>query len=273
MGLRTVPLMLLLDGALWALILTGAVDGIDGLAGVGLVAMLAVAFVRGRKGQRRLEASLQRRGYVPMSSDAITPWGSQVLAQRQFLQQLPTQELLLLVGEWGHSARVDLYEELTLRGVAIPPVKEAVAAARAARRPAEDGDDLVFAAPFNRVMAFVVDAGVLLGVQFSVLVVVTALLDRAAANVVSDVLHWPVFVGYWLLRDTIGGRSVGKRLLRLEVRDRSSHARCAFRQAVLRNVPLFVPLDWFFVFWDGHSRFGDRLADTMVVARRSGTID
>ena len=69
-----------------------------------------------------------------------------------------------------------------------------------------------------------------------------------------------------LLRDGIGGRSVGKQLLGLRLTTRRG-GRCGYFRSVVRNVPLVVPvwniLEIGFVL-AGRARTGDRIAGTLV---------
>jgi uncharacterized RDD family membrane protein YckC len=70
-----------------------------------------------------------------------------------------------------------------------------------------------------------------------------------------------------LIRDGIGGRSVGKQLLGLKLTTRKG-GRCGYFRSVVRNIPLIVPL------WNllevgfvlaGRPRTGDRIARTVVM--------
>lgn len=79
-------------------------------------------------------------------------------------------------------------------------------------------------------------------------------------------IAWSIF--YYLFADGFpGGRSIGKRWLRMEVIDATTGAPCTFGQSFLRNLLLAVlgPIDWIFIFGDRHQRLGDKLAGTIVV--------
>ncbi len=123
-----------------------------------------------------------------------------------------------------------------------------------------------------RTAAFLLDALliglglVLIGTAFSWAVIVfessTRYVDLVWFGVVAVLL-----VGI-VLRDGLGGRSVGKKFFGLKIRT-GSGKRCGYLRSIVRNVPLVVPgwnlLELYMVFFASDSRrTGDRMAGTRV---------
>ena len=78
-----------------------------------------------------------------------------------------------------------------------------------------------------------------------------------------------LFLLFIVFRDAIGGRSMGKRLMALEIRT-SSGARVGLLRSAARNLPLVIP-GWnlidvmMLLFAATGRRSGDRIAGTVVV--------
>lgn len=122
-----------------------------------------------------------------------------------------------------------------------------------------------------RIAAFLVDA-----VTMAVLLIVPASLVSYALAWIGgsvkgiQIVWWAalaILVLAILIRDGIGGRSVGKQLLGLKLSTPKGD-RCGYLRSIVRNVPLIVPL------WNlleagfvlaGRRRTGDRIAGTVVM--------
>jgi len=122
----------------------------------------------------------------------------------------------------------------------------------------------------RRALAFLVDRGVSLLIALS-----AALASRALARAGTPRAALALFVlglllstAYSYARDAIGGRSVGRRLLRLRVVDRETRLPIGALRSLKRELPLHVfPLSLVEV-WFGRKagqRLGDRWAKTVVV--------
>lgn len=78
---------------------------------------------------------------------------------------------------------------------------------------------------------------------------------------------------FCLLKDVAGGRSIGKRLLGLQIVAAQNGLSPHPLKLVLRNLTLFLfPLEILMLFCKGHRRLGDLLADTKVVAAGKGQL-
>ena len=72
----------------------------------------------------------------------------------------------------------------------------------------------------------------------------------------------------------MGGRSLGKRLLSLQVIRLKDGKPCSFRDSIVRRfTAIFQPFDTLFAFGKNKQRMGDKLANTVVVQYRPYTID
>ncbi|AKJ29133.1 RDD family protein [Caldimonas brevitalea] len=90
---------------------------------------------------------------------------------------------------------------------------------------------------------------------------------------VSESLHEPVFVVVWLtyflLRDSIPGQGLGKRLMGLRCVQVDSRRSCTWPQSVTRNVThVFFVLDAIFALGRAQRRLGDYIAGTVVAPIR-----
>ena len=80
-------------------------------------------------------------------------------------------------------------------------------------------------------------------------------------------------LAYALLKDTLyDGRSVGKKMMGLQVINSQTLTPCKMMESVIRNVSLMIPVfslvDAIMVFVDKDNlRFGDKWANTMVIER------
>lgn len=85
--------------------------------------------------------------------------------------------------------------------------------------------------------------------------------------------NFAVYVGigfglaYFLFSDGMSkGQSIGKKLLKLQVLNKSTLQPCSYFESFLRNVtfPLGI-FDWIFILTKSSRRFGDYLASTIVI--------
>jgi uncharacterized RDD family membrane protein YckC len=132
----------------------------------------------------------------------------------------------------------------------------------------------------KRVIAYILDS-VILGVIVAVLMggmmvltMVSAMISDSLAGIMA-LLMFPVIgliflimFGYLLLRDGIGGRSLGKKLVGLKVLQEGKQ--CTYVGSVKRNITMIVPLlnivELIMPFVDAEGlRFGDKFAKTQVV--------
>lgn len=176
---------------------------------------------------------------------------------------LHTEELVdLMRKDLADEARVALNAEIKRRGISIEQVRQLQAESCAER------DALArLASRRKRFIAFKLD---LLGVPLALSVALLALVAASAGmRNMSLALLWSL---YMLFRDSIGGQSLGKRLLGLKVIHHNNDQPATWRSSLLRNLTLLVlPIDVLFALGDERQRLGDRLAKTIVVnARLSG---
>lgn len=81
-------------------------------------------------------------------------------------------------------------------------------------------------------------------------------------------------LAYALLKDTLyDGRSIGKKMMGLQVINSQTLTPCKMMESVIRNVSLMIPVfslvDAIMVFVDKDNlRFGDKWANTMVIERK-----
>ncbi|AKJ29132.1 RDD family protein [Caldimonas brevitalea] len=90
---------------------------------------------------------------------------------------------------------------------------------------------------------------------------------------VSESAHVPIFLAVWLtyflLRDSIPGLGLGKRLMGIRTVQVDSGRSCTWPQSVTRNVThVFLLLDAVFVLGRSRRRLGDYIAGTVVVPLR-----
>ncbi|GAA4325486.1 RDD family protein [Flaviaesturariibacter amylovorans] len=94
--------------------------------------------------------------------------------------------------------------------------------------------------------------------------------DTPERGVFFETKDWIGMIGMitvYALKDSFGGRSVGKRVLKLQVIDRNSGNTASPVQCFVRNllVPLWM-IEVVVTFFNPQRRIGDRLAGTRVVA-------
>ena len=81
-------------------------------------------------------------------------------------------------------------------------------------------------------------------------------------------------LAYALLKDTLyDGRSIGKKMMGLQVINSQTLTPCKMMESVIRNVSLLIPVfslvEVIMVFVDKDNlRFGDKWANTMVIERK-----
>jgi uncharacterized RDD family membrane protein YckC len=109
------------------------------------------------------------------------------------------------------------------------------------------------AEPVNRLLAYLIDAVI------------------ATIGMILCILPG---LAYFLLKDTLyDGRSVGKKMMGLQVINSQTLTPCKMMESVIRNVTLMIPIfgliDAVMVFVDPDNlRFGDKWATTMVIERK-----
>lgn len=97
-----------------------------------------------------------------------------------------------------------------------------------------------------------------------------AALDGTAFAMFSILMSWLLLPLLFFCKDGFRGRSPGKALMGVQVRDVATYQPIGFGQSLKRNLPLlipFVPLIVAFQLCKGR-RWGDRWADTRVVWRK-----
>ncbi|MCL2092843.1 MAG: RDD family protein [Treponema sp.] len=70
---------------------------------------------------------------------------------------------------------------------------------------------------------------------------------------------------YLILRDILGSKSIGKRIIKLRIIDQATGNEAPFLKRIARNVPLFLAPIEIIVFLVTQHRLGDRLAGTAVL--------
>jgi uncharacterized RDD family membrane protein YckC len=122
-----------------------------------------------------------------------------------------------------------------------------------------------------RIAAFLLDALTMAVVLILPTSIVSYGLALIGGSVKGIQIVWWVAVGILvfsiLIRDGIGGRSVGKQLLGLRLTTRRG-GKCGYFRSLVRNFPLIVPV-WNLVevgfVVAGRRRTGDRIAGTVVI--------
>ncbi len=114
-------------------------------------------------------------------------------------------------------------------------------------------EQCVKAEPINRLLAYLIDA-----------VIVT----------IGLILCLLPGIAYVLMRDALyDGRSIGKKVMGLQVVNSQTLTPCKTMESVIRNASLAIPIfgivDGLMVFIDEQNlRFGDKWANTMVIERK-----
>ncbi len=84
--------------------------------------------------------------------------------------------------------------------------------------------------------------------------------------------HWSIFIIYWLLRDSLNGQSVGKRIVGLQVINEKGEVATPV-ECIMRNIPMAIPLvcilEYFVMVKNREGkRIGDLIAHTKVMDLR-----
>jgi len=180
---------------------------------------------------------------------------------RDHYERQNTEELLdIAKQELTDEARTILGEELAKRGVQSEQIVVLHESANAKRvRDAEVERNL--ASRFIRFVAFAIDVWGVLLVLFVILSPLRLFSGELHTN--SYVFIW---LAYFLLRDSIPGQSLGKRLLGIRAVSTETGLSCTWTKSFVRNLThLFFVLDALVAFGERRRRFGDWLADTKVV--------
>jgi uncharacterized RDD family membrane protein YckC len=180
---------------------------------------------------------------------------------RQHYERQDTEELLEIAKkELRDEARVVLEQVLEARGISEPQA-EAARAQGIADREKFIAIDSRLASRWKRLAAFLIDSW---GV-FIVLLLLSYPLALISTELQGNLIGI-VWFSYFLLRDSIPGQSIGKRLLNLRVIKIESNKSCTWLQSIGRNLPhIFFLIDAVFILGDRHMRIGDMLANTIVV--------
>lgn len=83
----------------------------------------------------------------------------------------------------------------------------------------------------------------------------------------ATVVCWGLVVFYWLIKDGLGGQSIGARFMNIGVMCESNRHPCGFWRSIVRNGVMIVafPLDLLFWFRKDKRRLGDLIANTVAV--------
>lgn len=126
----------------------------------------------------------------------------------------------------------------------------------------------------KRVLAGFIDLIIACIIQFILMVfcIIIPVFIRAEVLNIAVVLNLVitfVTINYMLLRDLIGGRSIGKRLVGLKVIDKQTGEPAGLLKCLLRNVTWFIGSIDIIVYLIKGARLGDMLAGTDVVEKGS----
>lgn len=210
----------------------------------------------------QLRNSGKMPGILFLQSFRLTPAAMPSFASHYV--DLHTDELLDIARkDLLDEARVALNAELQKRGVSLEQATQTRMEGVAERRVAQE-QSARLGSRFIRLLAFTIDLwGALL-----VLLIVLLPLRAFSVDVYVYValLPWLLYV---LLRDSIPGQSVGKRLLGLRVIERETGLSCTWQKSLARNLThLFFYIDALFILGERKLRLGDRVANTLVVKAR-----
>jgi uncharacterized RDD family membrane protein YckC len=126
----------------------------------------------------------------------------------------------------------------------------------------------------RRVIAFIIDLtlmGIILGFY---MLLITSLLVEKELDYFSFKYTFAFYLGTSVIvvcKDIFGGRSIGKIIRKLEVRDIETKKRISTSKAILRNIPfLFLgPIELFIgIFKNNHRRVGDIMSRTEVTLQK-----
>lgn len=124
----------------------------------------------------------------------------------------------------------------------------------------------------KRVLAGLIDLIIACIIQFILMIffiVVPVILRAEQLNIVLvlNLVITFVTVNYMLLRDLIGGRSIGKRLVGLKVIDKQTGEPAGLLKCLVRNLTWFIGTIDIIVYLIKGARLGDMLAGTDVVEK------
>jgi len=186
---------------------------------------------------------------------------------KEIYEQKDTDELLdIAQKQLTEEARVILNNVLSSRGISDSVIKDVHEEAD------KQAATLVtvftsLASLWSRIFAFSIDVwGVMLALG---IVLLPLRWVSADSHINAAVIFW---LAYFLLRDSIPGQSIGKRVLGIKVVQLESGRPCNWGKSILRNITHFVFLiDALFILSQRNMRIGDMVAKTIVVksARRS----
>ncbi|WP_338846823.1 RDD family protein [Massilia sp. W12] len=180
---------------------------------------------------------------------------------REHYERQHTDVLLEIAREdLTDEARLVLHEVLAKRGVSADHARTARARAVQAKAAQSEADKRL--APLAaRLVAFAIDT---VGVGIALSLVLAPL--RFFSNEFYAIGYIILWLAYFLLRDSIPGQSVGKRLLGIRVVQIKSGLSCTWTNSFWRNFShvLFV-IDALFAFGRQRMRLGDMAAGTIVV--------
>lgn len=124
----------------------------------------------------------------------------------------------------------------------------------------------------KRFLALVIDSFIIF-IIYSLLLSVTLAIARVASGTPMDVkalgetflrASCSIFMLVAVLfKDSIGGRSIGKRIFRLKVVDAGTNELPKLYKRIFRNIPFFLPIDYLIVLFGGR-RIGDMIFHTDV---------
>jgi uncharacterized RDD family membrane protein YckC len=181
---------------------------------------------------------------------------------REHYRRQDTEELLEIAKkDLLDEARQVLTQVLAERGVSVADAEAAREEGLSQRARASEAQERL-ASRTRRLFAFAIDVW---GVLIVLLVVLLPLRLLISLPLYMDVvtIAWLI---YFLLRDSIPGQSLGKRLLGLRAIQVDSERSCTWPKSLLRNLlHLFFVLDALFILGSRRMRLGDMLAGTIVV--------
>lgn len=127
----------------------------------------------------------------------------------------------------------------------------------------------------KRIIAFIIDlliAALIQFVMFLIFIIIPLSREQMASHMVisTNIKITMISFLYILLRDVIGGKGIGKRMMNLMVRD-SSGAECSIWRIILRNISLLIwPVEGIVILIDkNRKRLGDKIFHTDVFKRVS----
>lgn len=180
---------------------------------------------------------------------------------RQHYERQDTEELLeISKKDLTEEARAVLASVMSARDISAVDA-DAARAEHLAQEATQREAEARLASHASRLLAFAIDVW---GVALALFVLLSPLRltsPELHANIVT--ITW---LGYFLLRDSMPGQSIGKRLLGLRTVQFDSGRSCTWSKSLARNVThLFFVLDALFVLGQRRMRFGDMMAGTVVV--------